>query len=74
MRSPFLVAWKHFENENCERVVIEVGLGGRIDATNVINWPKTDIITSIGMDHTHILGGTLEKIASEKLGYSEIRG
>jgi len=64
----FLVAWKHFENEKCDRVVIEVGLGGRIDATNVIDWPKTDIITSIGLDHTHILGDTLEKIAFEKLG------
>jgi len=64
----FLMAWKHFELENCDRVVLEVGLGGRLDATNVINWPKTDIITSIGLDHTHILGDTIEKIASEKLG------
>lgn len=64
----FLVAWRHFENEKCDRVVIEVGLGGRIDATNVIDWPKTDIITSIGMDHTHILGETLESIAVEKMG------
>ena len=64
----FLVAWKHFENENCDRVVIEVGLGGRIDATNVIDWPKTDVVTSIGLDHTHILGETLEQIAFEKLG------
>lgn len=64
----FLVAWKHFENEGCDRVVIEAGLGGRIDATNVIDWPKTDVITSIDFDHTHILGNTLEKIAQEKLG------
>ncbi|MGI6394677.1 MAG: bifunctional folylpolyglutamate synthase/dihydrofolate synthase [bacterium] len=64
----FLMAWKHFENENCDRVVIEVGLGGRLDATNVINWQKTDIITSIQFDHTHILGDTIEKIAFEKLG------
>ncbi|HSW60982.1 MAG TPA: Mur ligase family protein [bacterium] len=64
----FLMAWKHFELENCDRVVLEVGLGGRLDATNVIDWRKTDIITSIGLDHTHILGDTIEKIASEKLG------
>lgn len=64
----FLMAWKYFEMTGCDRVVIEVGLGGRLDATNVIDWPKTDIITSIGFDHTHILGDTLEKIAFEKLG------
>ncbi len=64
----FLMAWKHFENNNCDRVVIEVGLGGRIDATNVIDWEKTDIITSIGFDHTHILGSTLQEIAFEKMG------
>jgi len=64
----FLIAWKYFEISNCDRAVFEVGLGGRLDATNVITGPKTDIITSIGLDHTHILGDTLEKIALEKLG------
>lgn len=64
----FLMSWKYFERKNCDRVVVEVGLGGRLDATNVIDWPKTDIITSIGLDHTHILGGTIEKIGLEKLG------
>ena len=64
----FLLAWKYFEISGCERAVFEVGLGGRLDATNVIEGPKTDIITSIGLDHTHILGDTLEKIALEKLG------
>ena len=64
----FLLAWKYFELHNCDRAVFEVGLGGRLDATNVIEGPKTDIITSIGLDHTHILGDTLEKIAIEKLG------
>lgn len=64
----FLIAWKYFELKGCERAVFEVGLGGRLDATNVIKGPKTDIITSIGLDHTHILGDTLEKIALEKLG------
>ena len=64
----FLIAWKYFEINGCDRAVFEVGLGGRLDATNVIEGPKTDIITSIGLDHTHILGDTLEKIALEKLG------
>ena len=64
----FLLAWKYFEISGCDRAVFEVGLGGRLDATNVIEGPKTDIITSIGLDHTHILGDTLEKIALEKLG------
>jgi len=64
----FLLAWKYFEISNCDRAIFEVGLGGRLDATNVIEGPKTDIITSIGLDHTHILGDTLEKIALEKLG------
>ncbi len=64
----FLLAWKYFEISGCDRAVFEVGLGGRLDATNVIKGPKTDIITSIGLDHTHILGDTLEKIALEKLG------
>lgn len=64
----FLIAWKYFEISCCDRAVFEVGLGGRLDATNVIEGPKTDIITSIGLDHTHILGDTLEKIALEKLG------
>lgn len=64
----FLLAWKYFEISNCDRAVFEVGLGGRLDATNVMEGPKTDIITSIGLDHTHILGDTLEQIALEKLG------
>jgi len=64
----FLIAWHWWEEEAVERVVVEVGLGGRLDATNVIDWPKTALIPSIGLDHTHILGSTLEQIASEKLG------
>ena len=48
--------------------MLETGLGGRFDATNVISHPLVSIITSIGYDHTHILGNTLEQIASEKAG------
>ncbi|HSA32417.1 MAG TPA: cyanophycin synthetase [bacterium] len=64
----FLLAWRWWEEERVERAVVEVGLGGRLDATSIIDWPKTDIITSIGLDHTQILGRTAEEIATEKLG------
>jgi len=49
-------------------MVIEVGLGGRLDATNVLSHPLVTAITSIGMDHCHILGNSLEAIAREKAG------
>lgn len=52
----------------CEYAVIEVGLGGRFDATNTIIKPQCVIITSISLDHTKILGDTIEKIAFEKCG------
>ena len=49
-------------------MVLEVGLGGRLDATNVIAAPACAVITNIGLDHTEILGGTLAQIAREKAG------
>ena len=49
-------------------VVLEVGLGGRLDATNVIGAPEAAVIMNIGLDHTEILGDTLEQIAAEKAG------
>ncbi len=48
--------------------LLEVGLGGRLDATNVIDAPLASVITSIGMDHIEFLGDTLTKIAAEKAG------
>ncbi len=57
-----------FEKAECEYVVLEVGLGGRFDATNVIKKPEAVVITSISLDHIAILGDTIEKIASEKCG------
>lgn len=57
-----------FYEQECEWAVIEVGLGGRFDATNVLTKPETVIITSISLDHTAILGDTAEKIAFEKCG------
>lgn len=57
-----------FLKTECEYVVLEVGLGGRFDATNVVKKPKAVTITSISLDHTAILGDTISKIAFEKCG------
>lgn len=62
------MAMMYFIQENCNLVVLEVGLGGRLDATNVINTTECAVLTSISMDHMHILGNTLELIATEKAG------
>jgi dihydrofolate synthase/folylpolyglutamate synthase len=64
------IALLHFFDAHVDWAVIEVGLGGRLDATNVID-PKLAIITSIGFDHMEILGDTLEKIAREKAGIAK---
>lgn len=58
----------HFLHEGCDFVVLEVGLGGRFDATNVIPPPLVSVITSISIDHTELLGDTIEQIALEKSG------
>lgn len=52
----------------CDVVVLEVGLGGRLDATNFVEKPICSVITSIGLDHLDFLGSTIEEIASEKAG------
>ncbi|MBR5191049.1 MAG: bifunctional folylpolyglutamate synthase/dihydrofolate synthase [Clostridia bacterium] len=57
-----------FVKTGCEYVVLEVGLGGRFDATNVIKKPEAIVITSISLDHIAILGDTISKIAFEKCG------
>ena len=57
-----------YQRERCDIVVLEVGLGGRLDATNVIAAPEAAVIMNIGLDHTAILGDTVEKIAAEKAG------
>lgn len=57
-----------FARRQCDVVVLEVGMGGRFDATNVIPVPEAAAIMSISLDHTAILGDTLEKIAFEKAG------
>ena len=57
-----------FVKTGCEYVILEVGLGGRFDATNVIKKPEAVVITSISLDHIAILGDTISKIAFEKCG------
>ena len=57
-----------YAEEGCDIVVLEAGLGGRFDATNVISRPEVSVIMNIGLDHTKILGDTVEKIAAEKAG------
>lgn len=61
------LAFDYFSRMNLDVAVIEVGLGGRLDSTNIIN-PILSVITNIGFDHTDLLGDTLPKIASEKAG------
>ena len=57
-----------FAREGCDIAVLEVGLGGRFDATNIIGTPEAAVIMHIGLDHTRILGETVEQIAFEKAG------
>ncbi|MBQ8391606.1 MAG: bifunctional folylpolyglutamate synthase/dihydrofolate synthase [Clostridia bacterium] len=61
-------AFIYFAKEKCDIVVLETGLGGRLDATNIIDAPLLSIITKIDIDHIEYLGGTIEKIAAEKAG------
>lgn len=62
------IAFLYYLRMECEIVVLEVGLGGRFDSTNVIDTSLVSVITSISLDHTDILGDTLIKIAFEKAG------
>ena len=61
------LALDYFAKENVAIAIIEVGMGGRLDATNIIT-PLVSVITNIGLDHTQFLGNTLESIATEKAG------
>ena len=61
------LAFQHFAEEEVDIAVIEVGLGGRLDSTNVIT-PEVSVITNIGMDHMRFLGNSLPEIAAEKAG------
>ena len=62
------LAFDHFARGNVDIAVIETGLGGRLDSTNVLPRPIATVVTSIGLDHTDLLGTTIEQIAAEKAG------
>ena len=62
------IALEYFREERCDVVVLECGMGGRLDSTNVITTPLLSVITGIALDHTAFLGDTVERIAAEKAG------
>lgn len=68
------VALKYFADKNCNVVVLEVGLGGRLDSTNIIKTPLLSAIMSISLDHMAVLGDTVEEIAAEKSGIIKENG
>lgn len=62
------LAFLYYKEQNCDLVILEVGLGGRFDATNIIKKPLCSVITRIDLDHTAYLGNTYSEIAAEKCG------
>lgn len=62
------VAFKYYLEESCDIVVLEVGMGGEFDSTNVIDAPEVAVLTNIGLEHTEYLGDTIEAIATTKSG------
>ncbi len=62
------IAFEYFMRGGCDIVVLEVGMGGAWDSTNVIEAPEVAVITNIGLDHTDVLGSTVEEIAETKAG------
>lgn len=62
------ISFLYFQQMGCDYVVLETGMGGRLDATNLIDNPILTVITGIGLDHTAYLGDTIEAIAAEKAG------
>ena len=62
------IGFLYFEKVDCDFVVLECGMGGRLDSTNVIVDPILSVITGVALDHTAILGDSIEKIAAEKAG------
>lgn len=61
-------AFLYFKEKSCDYVVLEVGLGGELDATNVIEENTVAVITRLGLDHTQYLGSTIEEVAAAKAG------
>ena len=63
-----MIALLEFRRQGCQYAVIECGIGGKLDATNIIDEPECSVITSIGLDHMDVIGDSLDAIASEKAG------
>ncbi|MBS7298489.1 MAG: bifunctional folylpolyglutamate synthase/dihydrofolate synthase [Eubacteriales bacterium] len=68
------LALLYYKDEQCDAVVLEVGLGGRLDATNIIDESLVSVIMSISLDHTELLGNTVAEIAKEKCGIIKPNG
>ncbi|HSP46717.1 MAG TPA: Mur ligase family protein, partial [Clostridiaceae bacterium] len=68
------MAFQYFHDQACDFVLLEVGLGGRLDSTNIIRETEVSVITTIDYDHMEILGDTLTKIAAEKAGIIKENG
>ena len=68
------LALLYFRRKNCDIVVLEVGLGGELDSTNVIPCPEVAVLTAMGMDHTQVLGNTMEQVARAKAGIVKTGG
>ena len=68
------IGFEYFARQGCDIVVLEVGMGGALDSTNVIDTPEVAVITNIGLDHTDYLGDTVEKIAETKAGIFKNNG
>ena len=68
------LALLYFKRQNCDIVVLEVGLGGELDSTNVIPCPEVAVLTAMGMDHTQVLGSTMEEVAHAKAGIIKAGG
>ena len=62
------IGFEFFKRQNCDVVILECGMGGRLDSTNIVNHVLLSTITGISLDHTAFLGDTVEKIALEKAG------
>lgn len=69
-----VLALEYFHRNHCDIVVLEVGLGGRLDSTNVIPVPEVAVITALGLDHTRELGDTIQDIAKAKAGIIKENG
>ena len=66
------IAFEYFYRSKCDIVVLETGMGGRLDCTNVIETAEVSVITGIALDHVAFLGDTFEKIAAEKAGIIKV--